>query len=171
MRTYEAKMEANREKLSRFALIGVSQGGKTLPESKASTRYSQMPTVNVLLIKAYRHDGNGQILQLLNGTELILPKGVVAQARRKTAAQLLMNTVVVPEYIAPLTGRKQISWLSDYVYLGDELESPFRSAIVTDSGELKGIGSSVVSEKNELYYDERLGYRAKKKGRGDNDGE
>jgi hypothetical protein len=110
-------------------------------------------------------------VQLLNGTELILPKGVVAQARRKTAAQLLMNTVVVPEYIAPLTGRKQISWLSDYVYLGDELESPFRSAIVTDSGELKGIGSSVVSEKNELYYDERLGYRAKKKGRGDNDGE
>ncbi|MCK9582525.1 MAG: CRISPR-associated helicase Cas3', partial [Endomicrobiales bacterium] len=171
MKIYETKMEEQRDKLSRFALIGVSQGGKTLPESKASTRYSQIPTVNVLLIRAYRSDVGVIRLQLLNGSELILTKRADAHSRRKVASQLLMNTVVVPEYIAPVTGRKQISWLSDYVYLGDELESPFRAAIVMESGELKGIGATVISEKYELYYDKCLGYRAKKKGRSDYDGE
>jgi hypothetical protein len=108
---------------------------------------------------------------LQNGKELILPKHIDARSRRKLASDLLMNTVVVSVHLAPVTERQQILWLSNYVYLGDGLESPFRVAVVNESGELQGIGSSVVSDKYELYYDERLGYRAKKKGRGDNDGE
>ena len=83
----------------------------------------------------------------------------------------MKNTVSAPVYLAPIAKTKQIEWLRNYVYLGDYEESPFRVAIVLESGELQGIGCSDVSEKYILNYDSCLGYKADKKGRCENDGE
>ncbi len=168
MARYKQEMEERREKLSRMALIGVSRGGKTLPESKASTRYSEMESVEVLLIKKQRQTENGTLLCLMDNSELFLPKFVATTERRKIASELLKNTVMVPEYLAPIALTGQIRWLSNYVYLGDAEESPFRVAIVLDSDEVQGIGSSIANEKYNISYDSCLGYSVKKKEGGEN---
>lgn len=168
MAKYKHETDETREKLCRFALHGVSKGGKTLPESKASTRYSETESAEVLLIKKQSHVENGTLLRLLDGSELFLPKFLDAAKRRQIASELLKNTVSVPNYLAPIAITKQIACLGDYVYLGDYEESPFRAAIVLDSDELQGIGLSEASEKYNLSYDSKLGYKAEKKERGDN---
>lgn len=171
MAVYKREMENRRESLSRLALIGVSRGGKTLPECKASTRYSETESAEVLLIKKWSRGANAISLQMLDDSEILLPKFVDAAKRRRLAAELLKHTVTVPDYIAPKILTKQINWLKDYVYLGDYEESPFRVAVVNDSDELQGIGVSVPSEKYILRYNSYLGYMAEKKGSSDDNGE
>ena len=159
MARYKQEMEKAKDTLTRLALTGVSRGGKTLPESKASTRYSETESVEVLLIKKYTCGENGTLLRLLDDSELLLPKFADAATRRQKASEILKNTVSAPVHLAPIAKTKQIEWLKNYVYLGDNEESPFRVAIVLESGELQGIGSSDVSEKYNLTYDSCLGYK------------
>lgn len=168
MARYKQEIEKGRETLSRLALTGISRGGITLPESKACTRYSETESVEVLLIKKQRQANDGISLRLLDDSELLLPKFINAAERRKTAAVLLSNTVMVPVYCAPVALTKQIEWLRDYVYLGDYEESPFRAAIVLESDEVQGIGGSTANEKYNISYDSSLGYCVKKRG-GDKD--
>ncbi len=168
---YKQDMEKRRDSLQRLALNSVSRGGKTLPESKASTRYSETESVDVLLIKKQSYVKDGILLWFLDGSELLLPKFIDAAKRRQIAAELLKNIVLVPEYLAPKAMTKQIEWLSDYIYLGDDEESPFRVAIVQDNDELQGVGHSIVSDKYNLNYDCCLGYKANKKDGGNDDGE
>lgn len=168
MARYKQEIEKGRETLSRLALTGISRGGITLPESKACTRYSEIESVEVLLIKKQLQVDDGMLLRLLDDSELLLPKYVNAAERRKIAAVLLRNTVMVPVYCAPVALTKQIEWLRDYVYLGDYEESPFRAAIVLDSDDVQGIGGSVANEKYNISYDSSLGYSFKKRG-GDED--
>ena len=166
MARYKREMEKERDKLTTLALTGVSRGGKTLPESKASTRYSETESVEVLLIKKFICAENGTSLRLLDDSELLLPKFADAATRRQKASEILKNTVSAPVYLAPIAKTKQIEWLRNYVYLGDDEESPFRVAIVLESGELQGIGRSDVSDKYNVTYDSCLGYKADKKGGG-----
>ncbi|MCD4813431.1 CRISPR-associated helicase Cas3' [bacterium] len=165
MATYKQEMIKQKEKLTAFALTGISRGGQTLPESKASTRYSEIESIEVLLIKKIIYEPDGIMLHLLDDTKMYLPKKAEPSKRRKRAATLLNNTVSVPEYLAPTTYTKQLAFLKEYVYLGNHEESPFRASIVSDSDELQGLGQTEVSEKYHLEYDACLGYRAEKKGR------
>lgn len=169
MAKYKQETDEAREKLCRFALHGVSRGGKTLPESKASTRYSERESAEVLLIKKQNQQKDGVLLCLLDDSELFLPKLANVATRRQIASKLLENTVSVPNYLAPIAITKQIEWLREYIYLGDYEESPFRAAIVLDSDELQGIGCSDASAEYNLNYDFCLGYRAQKKKRGEDD--
>lgn len=166
MGRYRQEVEKKREALSRLALTGISRGGKTIPESKACTRYSEIESVEVLLIKKQQQVNGGILLRLLDDSELLLPKHVNAAERRKIASVLLSNTVMVPVYCAPVALTKQIEWLRDYVYLGDYAESPFRAAMVLESDEVQGIGGSIANEKYNISYDSALGYSVKKRGGG-----
>ena len=143
---------------------GDIKSGITLPESKASTRHSDIESVEVLLIKKQRQVVDGILLRLLDDSELLLPKSVNAAERRKIASVILRNTLIAPVYCAPVALTKQIEWLRDYVYLGDYAESPFRAAVVLESDEVQGIGGSVANEKYNISYDSSLGYSVKKKG-------
>jgi hypothetical protein len=68
----------------------------------------------------------------------------------------------VAEKIAPKFVRSELEFLKHFVYLGDEFESPFRIAIVRESGELIGVGQQNVSVDFSLYYNPVIGYIAKK---------
>jgi len=160
---YKQEVIQEREKLQRFALHGISRGGKTLPESKASTRYSETESSEVLLIKKKMDTKIGVSLQLLGNSVLLLPKKPDAKQRRQIGAKLLMNTVHVPVYIAPGIKTHEIEWLRKYVYIGDYDESPFRVAFVKDSDELEGVGASEVSKKYDISYNSCLGYYAKER--------
>lgn len=164
MAKYKQEIERKREALSRMALTGISRGGKTIPESKTSTRYSDTESVEVLLIKKHRLVEEGILLRLHDDSELLLPKYVNAAERRMIASVLLRNTVMVPVYCAPVALTKQIEWLRDYVYLGDDEESPFRAAMVLESDEVQGIDGSIANEKYNINYDSSLGYSVEKRG-------
>lgn len=163
MARYKQEVEKKRETLSSMALIGISRGRKTASENKASTRYSETESVEILLIKKQLQVENGTSVQFLDNSELLLPKFVNVAERRKIASVLLRHTVMVPVYLAPLALTKQIEWLRDYVYLGDHEESPFRVAMVLESDEVQGMGGSIANEKFEIAYDSRFGYSAKKR--------
>ena len=167
MAQYKKQLEQKREKLGRLARVGLSKGGKTLPESKASTRYSEIENVDVLLIRSKKNMADSVHLRLLDDSLLTLTKGIRFRNRkawRKCAAVIQKNTVSVPEWIAPEFIRNELEFLKDFVYLGDEDEHPFRAAIVRDSGELVGIGQQDSSVTYRLRYSKELGYLAGKRG-------
>ncbi|HQQ75603.1 MAG TPA: CRISPR-associated helicase Cas3', partial [Pseudomonadales bacterium] len=106
MARHKEEMAKEIEKLGRLALVGLSQGGKTLPEHKASTRYNEQETVDVLLIRSYRpsSDKLGTNVVLLSGESLFLPRNCKAQNRqrwRELAEILQKNIVKVATYQAP----------------------------------------------------------------------
>jgi CRISPR-associated endonuclease/helicase Cas3 len=162
----KADVQRSREKLEGLARIGLSTGAKTLPESKATTRYSETESCEVLLVRKRSSDTTGTTITLLNGETLRLPQNIKSKEPRewrRLAALLQQNVVLVPEYIAPTTLRNQVKWLEDYAYLGDWDESPFRVAIVRDDGAVYGVDSGNALQGYELLYSSLLGYRAKKK--------
>ena len=163
---YKYKLEQKRETLSRLARVGLAKGGRTIPESKASTRYSETENSEVLLIRAKRQKDDAIHLRLIDDSILVLPKKNrfrSGKAWREIAADLQKNTVSVPEWIAPKFLRNELEFLKDYVYLGDDEEHPFRAALVSGSGKLVGIGQHEALEGYWLRYDSDLGYLAEKK--------
>ena len=68
-------------------------------------------------------------------------------------------------HLAPnATTIKEISWLSDYVYLGKPEfgESLLRVALVDESGDIKSLHGGVACDTYQLSYDKQVGYCAKK---------
>jgi CRISPR-associated endonuclease/helicase Cas3 len=156
----------NREKLEGLARIGLATGARTLPESKATTRYSETESCEVLLIRKKSLEETGAIVALLNGRTLGLRRNIrygEPKAWRRVAAELQQNVVLVPEYLAPSTSPQQIQWLKDFVYLGDWEESPFRVAFVSQDGALHGVDGGNALDGYELSYTPHLGYCAKKR--------
>jgi CRISPR-associated endonuclease/helicase Cas3 len=159
-------VKANRDKLAGLARIGLSTGGKTLPESRATTRYSETESCEVLLIRKKYSDETGAILILLNGDKLLLSRNIKHKDRkewRNIAARLQQNVVLVPQHLAPSTSQQEIQWLKDFVYLGDRDESPFRVAIVRENGNLCGIDQGNALQGYELTYTPIYGYGARKR--------
>ena len=168
---YKEVLKKRQEMLERLALGGISVGTKTLPESKASTRYSEQENVEVLLLNSFCHerDRNGTTVKLLDGSELFLPFQSQAKSKLKQrylAASLAQQTVHVADYLAPeALPVNNLEWLKGYFYLGDreQEESLLRIAIVSQDGELKSLTGSDASATYRLSYNQRLGYCSKKK--------
>lgn len=164
---YKDELIKKRETLQRLAINGLSRFAKTLPETKASTRYSEIECIDVLLIKSKHVDSDGSThLRFIDGTGLVLPRSIKSsgkKAQREAAALLMSNTVTVPERLAPTFKLSQMTFLKDYVYLGDDEHSPFRAVIVQPDGEFSGLGGDEAHEKYRLLYNDTLGYIAVKK--------
>ena len=167
--SYLNALEKKKAELKSMALIGLSEGGKTLSEEKASTRYSDQDTVDVLLIRNYQTDSQqgGIKVRFLDETQILLPnkgKGLQPMERRYLAAKLLENTVRVAEYLAPkpIIGNG-LDWLQDYIYLGRaNEESRLRVAKVKESDGLMSLEGGKALENYQLYYNQKLGYQANK---------
>ena len=140
------------------------------PESQAETRYSEIDSVEVLLLADYCLDDNrsGVWITLLNGKKFYLPKNGKAQKKqhwRFLAATLMRNTVRVADYLAPVAlPQKSLEYFKDYLYLGskEHSESVLRVAKVKTSGELISLNFGTISTDYQLSYDHILGYQAKK---------
>jgi len=164
MATYRSKVEKQKGDLKRMAQIGLSTGGQTLPESHATTRYSDRKTVEVLLVRNRQQTDAGVQIGLLDGSSLILSHSLRHRNKkqwRQKAAILQRNTVSVPEKKAPAFCLGEMKFLKGFVYLGDEDERPFRAALVTNSGELVGLDQQAPLEGFYLRYDSQIGYVAK----------
>ncbi|MBU1087908.1 MAG: CRISPR-associated helicase Cas3' [Candidatus Omnitrophica bacterium] len=160
---YKKELEGKRESLKKFALNALSKVGKTWSDSEVSTRYSETESVEVLLIRKVSVINSDAKIKFLDNSEIILPKQTDSKTKRKLSAELLRNTVMVPDYLVPNVKTNELLWLKNYVYLGDNEESVFKVAIIDDAGCLKRLDGTDASQKYNLYYDEVLGYRAIKK--------
>ncbi len=164
-------LEQERTKLSTLALIGLSTGGKTLPEEKAQTRYSELETTEVLLIRSFQHDTSkhGTWVILLEGRRLWVPYNgrSLSNQWREISAILMQNSLKVADYLAPNAIKKsQITWLGDYFYLGkpEYNESDMlRVALVGDDGTLTALDGGPVNDKYWLSYNAKFGYLSKKR--------
>jgi len=164
MATYKEEIKKIREKLERFALIGVSSGGRTLPEAKIATRYSDINYVEVLFFKEKSVLTEGIKIKFFNDSILFLPHDYVSLSlvkRRNITAMLFRNIVNVPEYYAPETPFNQMQWLKNYMYIGDG--SAFRIAQIMEDGSLLGMDFKQANKKYYLSYDNSIGYIAYKK--------
>lgn len=157
--------------LRQLARIGLSEGGNTLPESKAQTRYSESESYEVLLLKAMTRNraGDTATLTLLNGEQLELPlqrhKLTKPEWRQRTAV-LMRQIVNVPQGDKPnaLSMETLKSFgLGHCFYLGNpewpEDESLLRVALVGASDRLQGVEHNDVHDKHALEYRDDLGYR------------
>lgn len=161
----KAELETARKKLQQQALLGLSTEINTLPESAAQTRYSEIDSINLLLIRFMQKTDDGRTLHFLDGSKLYIPRHTVnAKLKRNIASTLMLNSVRIADYMAPLVDT-DISWLKPYIYIGgsDYNESPFRIARVDNSDEIKLINGAIANEKYNLWYNSILGYKAEKK--------
>lgn len=161
-----------RKALGQLARLTLAEDGKTLPESKAQTRYSEQDTQEVVLLRAavLKPDAKETHLTLLDGTQLQLPWGrhvLGRQAWRERSACLMRQTVPVrvqdaPEPL-PIDTLKKFHFQHCF-YLGDpaEDEAILRVALVDEVGVLHGLQGAPVHPKCRLEYREDLGYRVLK---------
>jgi len=170
MLNYLNQLQQQRNTLKNLALLGLSSAGTTLPEEKASTRYSEQDSIEVLLLRNYQHDQQNAAVsvEFLDGQTILLPnksKDLQPLERRELAAKLLQNTVRVAAHLAPspVVGNS-LNWLGDYMYLGktDQGENRLRVAKVLESGKVVSLNDGDPSEKYEIQYDRYLGYQTDK---------
>ena len=167
---YKAELENKKQRLWRFALQSTAKDIGTLPDSEAKTRYSDIETVELLLLRSLKHEREkgGVSVTLLDGETLFLPATSPPESRkeqRKLSAILARQTLNVALYDAPSSVRKNdLEWLKPYFYLGDMQcdESIMRVAIVGEDGLLKAPVGGRSHESKVLCYNARLGYQSRK---------
>ena len=171
MTKHKADLQRRKEMLESFARQSYSPGLSAKPDTNVSTRYSDIDSVELLLLQSIRHDHAARetTVTLLDGQTLTLPHEFAADRKREQrqlAARLATQTLQVADYAAPTApGRNTLSWLKPYFYLGDpsKSESLLRVAIVGEGGQLRLPGGGSAAEKYELSYNPRLGYEYKKR--------
>lgn len=158
-----------RKALAQLARVTLAEGGNTLPESKAQTRYSELDSDDVLLLHAARQlpDEKATRLTLLDGTQLLLPWERYQRDKRgwrELSASLMRQTVPVRVQDAP--ERLPIDTLTKFAfqhcfYLGDPArdEAILRVALVDEIGAITGLQGARVHQKYTLEYRNDLGYR------------
>lgn len=159
--------------LAQLARLGLAIDGKTLPESKAQTRYSETDNFEVLLLRDIRQDKDHQVshLCLMDGSEAILPWGRNKFTKfewKKLTARLMREIVPIRVGDAPLAPTRDTLekyGLHHCFYLGDrnwsDDESLLRVALVDETCTLRGIHGSATHSKHTLAYRDDLGYQVK----------
>lgn len=163
-----------RKALRQLARVALAEAGKTLPESKAQTRYSDADNFDVLVLRAICRNraGDTTTLTLLNGDQVELPLQRHRLSRsdwRQRSAVLMRQVVAVRVQDAPKAlplKTLQGFGLHHCFYLGSpdwpEDEGVLRVALVDEMDVLRGVEYADVHEKHQLEYRNDLGYRVLK---------
>jgi len=158
-----------RNALAQLARVTLAEDGKTLPESKAQTRYSESESHEVLLLRGAVHvpEQKATRLTLLDGEQLLLPWKRHMLGRRgwrELSTRLMGQIVPVRAQDAPES--VSIDTLSKYglqhcFYLGDPArdEAVLRVALVDEAGTLRGLQGAQLHQKYTLEYRDDMGYR------------
>lgn len=158
-----------REALAQLARVTLAQDGSTLPESKAQTRYSELESYEVLLLRGAVQlpEQKATRLTLLDGEHLMLPwerRMLDKRGWRELSVSLMRQIVPVRVQDAPET--LSVDTLSKFglqhcFYLGDPArdEAILRVALVDETGTLRGLHGAQVHRKYTLEYRDDLGYR------------
>jgi CRISPR-associated endonuclease/helicase Cas3 len=157
--------------LRQLARVGLSAGGKTLPEARAQTRYSESDSYEVLLIRELHPSGErgGCTLTLLDGSTVRVPgmRHQFSKTQWKQTTALLMKQIVqvhaghapqaVQRHVLEKLGLQHCFHLGDPNWKDDE--SLLRVALVDATGRLQGLHGVPVHERYQLEYRADVGYR------------
>jgi len=157
-----------RQALQQLARITLSRGGKTLPETKAQTRYSDEDPCEVLLLRSMvmLPDSYMTQLTLLSGEQVQLPwnKGKLSRREWRQLSAKLMSQMVSVSYrnaplALPLDTLKKLR-LQNCFYLGnpEREEALLRLALVDGTGSLQGYHRAPLNKDYMLQYRDDLGY-------------
>lgn len=152
-----------------LAKLTLSTAGKTLPEHKAETRYSDQDTHELLLLRSIRSHNGITHIRLLDGRELQLPHGrhrLAKSAWRALAVALNQHLLRInPAYCPNPIAKHELEklHLHEVFYLGapeDDL-AHLRIALVSSAGELLTLDGLPVHAKYALEYRDDLGLYVK----------
>ena len=166
---YGNRHHKGRVALQQLARVGLAEGGNTLPESKAQTRYSETDSYEVLILRGVSRSPEMATLTLLDGTQLELPlqrQKLSKSAWRQLSGMLMRQIVNVPPgdkpKAVPVELLKRFA-LHHCFYLGSpdwpDDESVLSVALLDDSDALRGIEHSDIHDSHRLEYRNDLGYR------------
>lgn len=162
MARYKQEVLEARSRLGTLALQGISKCGKTLSENKASTRYSDQEMVDLLILSSVSHTKERTLVRFVNeGGTIEISRGHAKDKKklRDLSSQLMSNTVKVPVYSAPEPPqRKDLDWIKNYIYLGDEDDALLRIVLIQDDGSLCGLNNQCALKGHHLSYNCVLGY-------------
>jgi CRISPR-associated endonuclease/helicase Cas3 len=144
-----SKFRMGRRALRQFAALTLACGGKTLPENKSQTRFGEVETCELLLLKAIEQDNKDDSIRahLSAESSVLIPRQRHRLSRRRwrnIAATLMKHQVRIPVHAAPpapLRRRLTALGLHNCLYLGHpELsESLLRVALVGACGAMTDI--------------------------------
>ncbi|MBU0599073.1 CRISPR-associated helicase Cas3' [Patescibacteria group bacterium] len=158
--------------LQQLARLTLAQQGKTLPESKAQTRYSEQDNADLLLLKAFELDGHEKRTQLtlLDGSRINIPW----QRHRLTRVQWRQKAALLTAHLVqcrqtqrpnpPLRTWCEKAGLGNVFYLGHPAmdEAGLSVAVVAPTGELKSLDGSSLSDRFTYRYRHDLGLQINK---------
>lgn len=158
-----------RNALRQLARVTLAEVGNTLPESKAQTRYSEMDSLEVLLLKRIQRDRDGTVttLTLLDGRQLHLPlkRTRLDKAQWRSLSATLMRQIVAihPQHAPqalPQTVLEKFG-LQHCFYLGNPAqdEAVLRVALVDQASRLQGVEQAPLHDKYALEYRSDQGYQ------------
>ncbi|WP_224790683.1 CRISPR-associated helicase Cas3' [Pseudomonas fluorescens] len=163
------RWRTGRKAMRQLAKIALAELGNTLPESKAQTRYSEMESHDVLLLRGLIQvpEQKVSLLTLLSGEQVHLPwerHRLGKHDWRQISAKLMRQIVSVRVQDAPL--KLPIETLSKFglqhcFYLGspEHDEAILRVGLVDDFGGIHSVQGTRAHEKRQLDYRDDLGYR------------
>jgi CRISPR-associated endonuclease/helicase Cas3 len=151
-----------------LAKLTLSKNGKTLPEHKAETRYSDQDTHDLLLLRSIRTADGMTMIRLLDGSELTLPHGhhrlTKAQWRELAVALHQQLVKISPAYCPEKVSKAELNkfHLHAVFYLGrpEDDEALLRVATVNATGELLTLDGRPAGDRYTLEYRQDLGFRA-----------
>lgn len=160
------KLNDKREKMKRLAGCGLSGALSTTSDDAAQTRYNEVDSVDVLLMRSYEESGTKAVkVVLADGTCLSVPRdgrSLPRPERLHISRHLRENMVTVAAYGAPRSvSQQKIDWLRDYWYIGEAMrhESLLRVALIDSDGKLKSVdGFSPALEGQRISYRQDMGY-------------
>jgi CRISPR-associated endonuclease/helicase Cas3 len=153
--------------MKRLADISLAKGAKTLPEKKAQTRYSDLDSEDLLLVRSCRFSKERKVttLVLLGGEVVEVPRSAVSLSKhdwRKVSAHLMKQIVKVPD--KETIGTNDQTYLrkiglGNCLYLGckDLDESLLQVALVSEAGEIASLKGD--SRNAKYYYERDMGLR------------
>ena len=168
---YGNSRRKGRQALTQLARIGLASGGKTLSDNQTQTRYSELDSVEVLLLRSVEPltEGGCQ-LTLLNGDRHTIPGSrhlLNKRQWRELSATLMRQVVTVGPQHAPSPIASD--WLRKLglghcFYLGrpEYDEAVIRLALVNEDDTLQGLFGATAHQEQILEYRPDLGYRSLK---------
>jgi CRISPR-associated endonuclease/helicase Cas3 len=158
------ELEKAKEKLMRYAFLGMASMGPAMPENIA-TRYSEIPSCDVLLLRSEPGRSEGRLL-FADGSELQLnPSGEYNLRDKKNLIRVIHQKILsVPHHQAPAPCPiQELDLLKPLLYISDQEEERLRVGILEPSGNIRGLNGRSGNKNYELSYQENIGYQAKKK--------
>ncbi len=157
----KAEMKKEMTKLKRFADISMSSGFKTESDHHP-TRYSELPSVDVLLLNQEPDRATGKIV--LSDNRVIALVKDNYQQRKETARAIQSALISVSVRHAPeALPLGELNWLKPFVHVSLSDQERIRVAVVEPGGQIRGLAGRDASKDNELFYNPVLGYSYKKK--------